>query len=381
MIRGASTGFALTSMDFMRCKDPKGWLQLVAVSLPLAWGARLAGFPAAFLVGPMLGAIAWGLFAGARLRLPRSLLACVQALLGIAIARAITGAFVVAFTRNAVVMLLVVAATILVGALVGWVLVRYSALPGTTAAWGSSPGGATAMIAMAEDHGADVRLVAFMQYLRAILVVLSVTLVTRFLLGPASAANQAAPPLLVSTPLPATLVTLAIATGSGLLGKWSRIPAGPLLVPMFLGGLLHALGLELVVPPWLLAVANLALGWHVGLGFDRDILRHVLRAIPQVLLATFLLIGMCALSSWVLARWIGVAPLTAYLATSPGGLDSIAIIALGSEVDLSFVMATQTLRLFLVILLGPRIAKWLCLHARAGAKPGAGPVPVESGPH
>jgi membrane AbrB-like protein len=342
----------------------QGWIRLLALSLPLAWGARLLGFPAAFLVGPMIGAVLFSLSTSIKVRVPRPALVGVQALLGCAIARAITSSFLVSMSRNGLLMLLVVAVTILAGALVGWVLVRYGALPGTTAAWGSSPGGASAMIAMAEEHGADVRLVAFMQYLRVILVVLTVTLVSTFLLGSASHPATSLPPLLVATPLVPTLVTLAIALIAGLLGKVSRIPAGPLLVPMILGGALHALGVELVLPPWLLAIANMALGWHVGLGFDRSILRHVLRAIPQLLASSFLLIGLCALSSWMLTQWIDLDPLTAYLATSPGGLDSIAIIALGSQVDISFVMAVQTLRLFLVILVGPRIAKWLCRGAR-----------------
>ena len=49
--------------------------------------------------------------------------------------------------------------------------------------------------------------------------------------------------------------------------------------------------------------------------------------------------------------------LTAVLATSPGGLDSVAIIAVGSKADVSFVLAVQTLRLFVVLLTGPLLAK------------------------
>ena len=48
----------------------------------------------------------------------------------------------------------------------------------------------------------------------------------------------------------------------------------------------------------------------------------------------------------VVAR--GVDPLTAYLATSPGGSDSIAIIAASTNVDVSFVMAMQTFRMIAV---------------------------------
>jgi uncharacterized membrane protein AbrB (regulator of aidB expression) len=48
--------------------------------------------------------------------------------------------------------------------------------------------------------------------------------------------------------------------------------------------------------------------------------------------------------------------LTAYLATSPADLDSGAIIAASSHVDLSFIMALRTIRIVMVLFLGPPIA-------------------------
>jgi len=41
----------------------------------------------------------------------------------------------------------------------------------------------------------------------------------------------------------------------------------------------------------------------------------------------------------------------------PGGADSIAIIAASSKVDLPFVMAMQTARFLLVLLVGPSLAR------------------------
>jgi uncharacterized protein len=54
-----------------------------------------------------------------------------------------------------------------------------------------------------------------------------------------------------------------------------------------------------------------------------------------------------------------VDPLTAYLATSPGGSDSIAIIAASSDVDVSFVMAMQTVRMIVVLFLAPILTKFI----------------------
>ena len=43
---------------------------------------------------------------------------------------------------------------------------------------------------------------------------------------------------------------------------------------MTLGAVLQATGLvEITLPPWLLAAGYMALGWYVGLGFDREVTR------------------------------------------------------------------------------------------------------------
>jgi uncharacterized protein len=55
----------------------------------------------------------------------------------------------------------------------------------------------------------------------------------------------------------------------------------------------------------------------------------------------FALIGLCGVSAWILMRLLPVDALTAYLATSPGGLDSAALIAAGNHADLPFVPALQ----------------------------------------
>jgi len=88
-------------------------------------------------------------------------------------------------------------------------------------------------------------------------------------------------------------------------------------------------------------------------------LRYALRALPAILVSIVALIGLCALLSWLLARVAHVDALTAYLAMSPGGMDTVAIIAASSPVDLPFVMCLQTVRLFIVIALGPRLARWV----------------------
>ena len=342
------------------------WLALLAFSLPVGWFVTRAGLPAAFLISGMLCGIAFSL-ADLQLILPRKAFQCGQALIGCAVAKSITADILETILRGWPVMLLVVAGAVFSGALVGWTLVRSRLLPGTTAAWGSTPGAASAMVSMAEEYGADARLVALMQYLRVFVVVLSASVVSHYVLG----SGQTAP---LNAPLPSIglhsvlwselAVTLAIAVVGGGIGVWFRIPAGALLGPMLLGAALHSTDLASIYQPfWLQSVASMLLGWYVGLGFNRKLLLSAFRLLPRLLLSTVALIGLCAVLAVLLVFFLHTDPLTAYLATSPGGLDSVVLIAMGSQADVPFIVAVQTLRLFMVILAGPAIARLICRHA------------------
>jgi membrane AbrB-like protein len=198
-----------------------------------------------------------------------------------------------------------------------------------------------------------------MQYMRVVLVAAIASLVARLWVGTSAAA---APHVhwFAAIAWKDFTATLLIAGLGGALGRGSRMPAGGLLVPMIAGAALEGTGIiHITLPPWLLATSYAFLGWSIGLGFTREILSHASRALPKVLLANLLIIGACGALAFVLVRAAGVDPLTAYLATSPGGIDSVAIIGAASKVDLSFVMALQTLRLVVVLIAGPPLARFI----------------------
>nr|WP_204262717.1 AbrB family transcriptional regulator [Methylobacterium sp. BTF04] len=338
------------------------WAALVLTSGALAYGLSVAGFPAALLLGPMLAAIAFGV-KGARLSVPRAGFQAAQAMIGCLVAKSVTAEIVATLTGHGLLILAVVLVTVLAGAVVGWTLTRLRVLPGTTAAWGSSPGGAAAMVAMSEDYGADPRLVAFMQYVRVVAVVLSASLVARLLTDVSTPGGVAAAAAEASTPL-SVAATLAIAAAGAGIALALRMPAGGLIGPMVLGAVLHATGtVAMALPLPLLDLAYATIGWYVGLRFREETLRETVTALPGILIATLGVIALCGLWAYGLTYLLPVDFLTAYLATSPGGLDSVAIIAVGSKVDVSFVLAVQTLRLFVVLITGPVLAKWIARGA------------------
>ena len=332
------------------------WALLVASSAGFAAALQAAGLPAALLLGPMLAGILVGT-GGGTIRVPRLPYFGAQAAIGCLIAGAITPAILVSLLRDWPLFLAMVLSTLVASSLLGWLMSRWQVLPGTTGVWGSSPGAATAMVLMAEAFGADARLVAFMQYLRVVCVAGAASLIAGFWVD-----TTGAPAIIWFPPLdPLSFAgTLALAGIGAIAGRLLRLPAGAMLGPLVIGAILHATGLIAIeLPEWLLAAAYALIGWNIGLGFTRAVLAHAARALPQILASVVVLIAFCGGLAFILTRAVGVDPLTAYLATSPGGMDSVAIIAASSNVDLSFVMALQTVRFFLVVLLGPPIARFI----------------------
>src|SRR5258708_21302501 len=218
------------------------------------------------------------------------------------------------------------AGTLLGAAGIGWLISRMGLIPGATAVYGTSPGAANAMVILGEAEGADARLVAFMQYSRVLLVAVAAALVAHFWAHVGSVQAPAAP-WFEPVRWGALALVLGIALLSQQLARLVRLQAWALLGPMILLSVLHAAGwLPIELPRWLLAAAYACLGWHIGLGFRRDALMHAGRAMPVLIVAALSLMGFCAALAQCLVKFTGTDALTAYLATSPGALDSIAII-------------------------------------------------------
>ncbi len=338
------------------------WLILLLLSVLFSSLLLRIHLPAALLLGPLIAGLILSL-RGVKLSIPRPCYLAAQAIVGCMIARAINpSVFGVAVQQ--------------LGAGAGDPVdhpgdkrpYRLAAGPlqraaGRTGAWGSSPGGASAMVVMAQEYGADVRLVALMQYLRVLFVVGAAALVVRYALG-----NEAQemtqdivwfPSLTLNFPF--TLLLTAVACW---LGMRLRIPSGAMLLPMLLGALAQGGGwLMLELPEWLLAMAYAVLGWTVGLQFDKAIFLLALKTLPQIIASILGLILMCALMALALTHILQMDFMTAYLATSPGGLDTVAIIAAGTRADMSFIMALQTLRLFTILLTGPAMARAISRYA------------------
>jgi uncharacterized protein len=349
------------------------WLLLLGLSVALSAVLLWLAIPAALLLGTILAGIVLT-SNGARIDVPNRPFVLAQGLIGVMVATILPASMAAEMAGQWPVFAFGALSVIVASAGLGLLLSRMKVLPGSTALWGLSPGGAATMVVMAEAHGADAQLVAFMQYLRVVIVAAVASIVGRkwalndghdTVHAVSQAAAAAAPvpwfPPIHWVPL---LETVAVAVSGALIGNMLRLQAGALLLPLVAGIILTRLGwVTIELPRWLLAVCYAALGWRIGLRFTRPLLVHAAQVFPRVLACTLILVAFCAGLGVLLVVLLGVEPLTAYLATSPGGADSVAIIAASSQVDAGFVMAMQMSRLLAVLFLGPVMARFMAAYA------------------
>jgi membrane AbrB-like protein len=346
-----------------------GWVLLGAGAVLAGLLAQSASLPAGWLVGPMLVAIVSALAWPEHPTMPRWGRVASLAVVGGVLAATFTPSVLPLIAANWLPVCLVVVGTLLLSLAAGMLLARIARLDRRTAALGTLPGAASGMLAMSGPLGADPRLVAVMQYTRVVVVVFSAALVSRLGLVPGSVPQEISTQGLQAHASGGTALVqdvwlvYALTALVAALGAWAgtrlRLPAGALLGPLIVGVGLEELGVvHLAWPPGVPQAAFLVLGLWVGLLFDRSSIKRAGRLFPIVLASATGLVVACAGLGWALTALTDIDGLTAYLATTPGGIDSVAIMALGSGADAPLVLAVQMLRLFAVVLAGALLGRW-----------------------
>lgn len=322
--------------------------------------AQAAGMPAAWLVGPMLAAVFVALAVPERRpKIPVWARRGAQATVGCVLAANFTPAIVPMVASEWFAVTIALAGTLIMSLLGALLLTWISPIDAKTAQLGVLPGAASGILAMSDSLGADVRLVAVMQYGRVVLVVASATVVASFGASSASPVAGGTAPvgsvegLMVQSQASVYALTAIVAVAGMLVGVRLGLPAGALIGPLVLAiGLEEAGVVHVAVPGVVSPFAYALIGIYVGLLFDRASLRQAWGLLPYILASTLALMAVCAVLGFIFAALTGTDYLTAYLATTPGAIDSVAIMAVDSGADASLVLAVQMLRLLLVVLAG-----------------------------
>src|SRR6267154_774395 len=154
------------------------WTALIVLSVGIGAVLLWLHAPAALMLGPLVAGIVIA-SGGGKVRFPLPAFVVAQGIIGCMIARMVPLSILGDILSHWLLFSAGIVSVVVACSLMGWLMTRLRLLPGTTALWGMSPGAASVMTIMAESYGADIRLVAFMQYLRVVLVAVVAAFVTR----------------------------------------------------------------------------------------------------------------------------------------------------------------------------------------------------------
>jgi uncharacterized protein len=342
-------------------KTARVWAGLIAATAAVGAGLDALGAPSPYLFGALLVGLAFALAPTGRLGLdvPAPLFTGAQAVVGVVLGAYLQSSSLRALGDDWLPVALVSAATLGVSLLAGEATARVTGIDRVTASLGTIAGGASGITTMARELGGDDRLVAFMQYLRVLVVVLITPLFAAAAFpGDGSGSGGGAGAVGALSVIGSARdigVTLGLALGGAALNRLLTIPAGALLWSMLLSGIvtLSAPAHWFVAPAAIQDVAFAIIGLQVGLRFTLDTVRQTGRLLIPMLVSIMALLVACFGLAIILNATTDASLADAYLATTPGGLYAVLAAAVGAGANTTFIVAVQGLRIVVMVLLAP----------------------------
>ena len=333
---------------------------LLALAIGAAGGYlfKVLTLPLPWMLGSMTF-VTIATLAGLRTRIPPQFRSLMVAVLGIMLGSAFTpeivarmGEWIVTIAALALWMTLACAVA----------LVYFRKVAGydpITAFFSATPGGLNEMVIVGGAMGGDDRTISLTHASRIMLVVFTIPLWYRL--------SGAVPPVapgsgigLLDLPWRDVAILTACAVTGALGARALRIPAGFLVGPMVLSGLVHLAGFTASKPPDpLVAFAQIAIGAAIGGRFGGVTLSRIARTAAHAVVSAILMLILTVAFSVALARLTGYPLPAIVLAFAPGGLAEMSLIALALSVDAAFVASHHIARIIMVVTLAPSIFQLL----------------------
>ncbi|HHY73215.1 MAG TPA: AbrB family transcriptional regulator [Bacillus bacterium] len=297
-----------------------------------------------------------------------------QYLLGIELGRNVNMAVMSVFQDNWLTVIIVLLSSVLFALGTGWLLYRYSSVDALTSLLATAPGGIATMPTIAEEVKANIGVVSAVQTIRVFSVVTIIPVVLfLFLQGNEQKINLASNGAVSSSTIqfewPQFLWTfpiLLVAFVGVWIGKRIKLPA-----PWVLGSLVGVILVEMlslgfvnhVVTFWwphpIVVIGQILIGASIGSRFQKSMFIGLKRILIVGTIGTLLLISAMFLCAYIVSVTTGISLVTSVLAFAPGGVVEMSTAAVLLHADSTFVVAVQTLRIVVVILLLPPFIKFV----------------------
>jgi membrane AbrB-like protein len=315
------------------------------------------GMPLPVLLGPMFGCLGAAL-AGLPLRSPAGVTTVMRTVLGVAIGTSVTWALVAALPGWWPTLALIPVLVGLIGLVCYPFLRRACRYDRATAFYGAMPGGLQDMLAFGEEAGGNPRTLSLLHATRVLMIVTLAPLALTWLYGLDLTRAPGAP----ASSIPAWEIAAMLAAG---IAGWKLAAAAGLFGASILGPMLLTAALSLAgviehrPPAELIWAAQFFLGLAVGAKYAGITARELVRDVGA---GAALSVLMALVSLAVLAAALALSPagqLELWLSFLPGGQAEMVIVALVAGGDVAFVVTHHLLRVLLVILVAPLVARRL----------------------
>ena len=336
------------------------WTLLAAVSVAVTVPLTALGVPSAGLFAALVVGIVLALANLAPAAVPRAVGVAAQGVLGVYIGTMVSRDALGTLGPHWPAVLGAAVATLLISVVFGALLGLRRDVTPLTGSLAMVAGGASGLVAIARELGADDRVVAVVQYLRVALVTASMPIVVTLIYRAERTHHAALTERTVAAPWYLTILVLVglmlVGTATG---RLIRLPGAGLLGPLALTVVLQLSGIpfDLSVPAVLVQLGYLVIGWQAGVLFTRESLRAVGRTLPAALALIVVLAVATAGLGALLAHFAGLTPLEGYLATSPGGVYAVLATAVETGSNVTFIIAAQVVRILLMLFAAPFVAK------------------------
>ncbi|MEM6986309.1 MAG: AbrB family transcriptional regulator [Pseudomonadota bacterium] len=217
----------------------------------------------------------------------------------------------------------------------------------------SLPGGIIDSSALAEEAGADLRVVTSQHFIRIIMVVVSVPMLFLFIEG--EAVGSLAGESLATAEYDVTDVALivGIAMVGLMIGQRTKLPVSHMLGPLLLALLLSVGGvIDIDIPAWLGHAAQYMVGTALGAQFSGISRRQLVRGLRMGLLSGSYMLVLAATFAVTLANLVPADFGALFISFAAGGLAEMSLIALSLNFNPIVVALHHLVRILLTVYIG-----------------------------
>lgn len=333
--------------------DLKSFILTAIIGCLGALVAFAIGLPAPFLCGPAIAVTAAGL-GGLRLSVPKSLRNATFVVVGISMGTSVTPDVIDAAKTWPLSFLAVLVTVVILLYVAYWILHHGFGYDRNTAMLAASPGHLSYIISLTAETKSDLASVSVIQSVRVLALTLAVPLLVEYL------DLVSIDPIVLISPMPPLVLGLTI-LGSLAVGwifmRW-RFPAALLLGGVAVSIFIHITGLASGgVPNWLSQPTYIVLGSLIGTRFSRASLRDMRKAFLAGGVVTVAVVLLASIVALLVSRLTGVPINAVMIAFAPGGLETMAAMAVMMHADTAYVGSHHVLRLLFLSVLMPWVLR------------------------